>query len=246
MSAKPLSTDQLAKLGTIDSPTIANIIELFKVRSRIADYTSYLIKALYPKLPPAVGYAITGEYRTGYPSTTEDGYGALSDFIESGAAIDGPLFAVIQDLDDTPRAAVYGDIVASSLQRFGCVGLLSNGAGRDLEQVEALNFPCFASSVIVSHGDCHFENIGQTVTVAGLKVRPGDLLHGDGNGVIKIPHNIAAGVAAMADDFLAAENDVLAYLKRDDATPAGLGKMHTALKQRLTELSKKAQALIEQ
>ena len=63
-------------------------------------------------------------------------------------------------------------------------------------------------------------HVGQTIRVAGLNVSQGDLLHGDGNGVTRIPVAIAADVA---DEFVAAEKIILDYAKGPDKkTPDGL------------------------
>ena len=57
MSPRTLNAEELAQLRNVDSPTVANVIELFDFRSYIAGYTNLTLKAVYPKLPPAVGYA---------------------------------------------------------------------------------------------------------------------------------------------------------------------------------------------
>ena len=56
----------------------------------------------------------------------------------------------------TLRAATYGEIMVTTFQKFGFSGLITSGAARDIEQVDRLQFPCWASSVIVSHGYCRF------------------------------------------------------------------------------------------
>src|SRR5258705_196508 len=78
---------------------------------------------------------------------------------------------------------------------FGAVGLITSGAGRDLDQVEALNFPCFTDGTICAHGYCHFVSLNLPVHVGGVMIHQGDLLHGDRNGVTTIPNDIAAAVA---------------------------------------------------
>ena len=63
MNSEILDAAQLAKLQKVDSPTIANVIELFDLRSYAAGYSNLTLKAIYPKLPPAVGYAVTATFR---------------------------------------------------------------------------------------------------------------------------------------------------------------------------------------
>ena len=89
---------------------------------------------------------------------------------------------------------------------------MTNGAGRDLDPVRALDFPVFTGSTISAHGYCRTLHVGLQVRVGGLVVNQGDLLHGDRNGVTGIPVGIAAAVAEVAGEFVAAEAIVLDYL----------------------------------
>jgi regulator of RNase E activity RraA len=90
---------------------------------------------------------------------------------------------------------------------------VTNGAGRDLEQVRALKYQVFTGSTICSHGYCHMLHLGLPIRVGSLMVNQGDLLHGDANGVTSIPIEIAAEVADIGREFLAAEELVMKYVK---------------------------------
>jgi regulator of RNase E activity RraA len=93
---------------------------------------------------------------------------------------------------------------------------VTNGGGRDLEQVKALGYPVFTGNTIVSHGYCHMLHLGLPVRVGGLMVNQGDLLHGDANGVTNIPIELVTEVAAVTEEFLAAEDIIMDYVKSDD------------------------------
>src|SRR5262249_12524511 len=160
-----------------------------------------------------VGYAVTATFRSGYPSGKQESYGDMPALIEAALAIPEPRIAVFQDLDDPPRAATYGEVMATSFQAFGFVGLITSGAARDIEQGRAFKFPCWASSTIVSHGYPRIIDIGVPVTVGGLQVKPGELLHADANGIIEIPQSIAPLVAELCAPFMDAERAVLGYLQ---------------------------------
>ena len=212
----PLLTEkQLSILQQVDSPTIANVIELFDVRSRIAGYANQTIKAVYPELPPAVGYAVTATFRAAYPAEEGDSYGGLPQLIEDSLQIPEPRIIVFQDLDDPPQAATYGEVMATTFQSFGFSGLITSGAARDIEQVRRMRFPCWASSVNVSHGYCHFLASNMPVVVGGLQIKPGDLLHADANGIVSIPHSLAAGVAELCLPFIEAEQVVIDHLRSE-------------------------------
>ena len=102
---------------------------------------------------------------------------------------------------------------------FGCVGLITSGAGRDLQQVRPLDFPVFTSGTICSHGYVHILEAHVPVHVGGIMVYPGDLLHGDCNGVTTIPAEIAVAVAEACPEYMSAEAVVLDYLKGGGTDP---------------------------
>ena len=94
---------------------------------------------------------------------------------------------MFQDLDSPVMSATFGEVMCTTYKAFGAAGLITSGSGRDLDQVEAMNFPCFTDGTICAHGYCHILQISVPVHVGGVMVHPGDLLHGDRNGVTTIP-----------------------------------------------------------
>lgn len=229
-----VTVETLAKLATYDSPTICNVIELFDIRPRNRGYMDHRVKSNFPELPPMVGFACTAAFRSDAPPAGGDAYGSIQAQLEQFAKLPGPAVVVFQDLDDPPAAAVFGEVMCSSYQGFGSAGLVTNGAGRDLEQVRALKYPVFTGSTICSHGYCHMLHLGLPVRVGGLVVNQGDLLHGDANGVTSVPLDLATEIADLAAEFLAAEEPIMAYVKAS-------GPKTTA---RYSELRKEFQATV--
>jgi regulator of RNase E activity RraA len=125
MLHETLTTDQLKALQKVDSPTIANVIELFNVRSYVAGYSNLSLKAVYPELPSAVGYAATATFRPAYPAEAGDSYGGMPQLIADSISIQEPRIVVFQDLDEPPQAATYGEVMASTFQKFGFAGLIT-------------------------------------------------------------------------------------------------------------------------
>jgi 4-hydroxy-4-methyl-2-oxoglutarate aldolase len=208
-----VSKETLTTLARFDSPTICNVIELFDIRPRNRGYMDGRIKSSFPELPPIVGFACTAAFRSDAPPAGGDAYGSIGAQLEQFAKLPGPPIVVFQDLDDPPAAAVFGEVMCSTYQAFGSAGLVTNGAGRDLEQVRALKYPVFTGSTIVSHGYCHMLHLGLPMRVGGLMVNQGDLLHADANGVTNIPPEIASEVADVSAEFVAAEDIVMRYVK---------------------------------
>ena len=208
-----LTPEVLKKLTKFDTPTICNVIELFDVIPRNRGYMDARVKCNFPEFPPVIGYACTASFRSDAPPKGGDAYGSIQKQLEQFEQLPGPAMVVFQDLDDPPAAAVFGEVMCSTYQAFGSAGLITNGAGRDLEQVRALKYPVFTGSTICSHGYCHMLHLGLPVRVGGLMVNQSDLLHGDANGVTSIPIDIAAEVADVAEEFIAAEDIVMKYVK---------------------------------
>lgn len=134
--------------------------------------------------------------------------------------------------------------MCTTYKAFGAVGLITSGAARDLDQVEAMSFPCFSDGVICAHGYCHFVQINVPVHVGGVMIHPGDLLHGDRNGVTSIPNALASAVAQACPEMAAAESIVLDYLKAGQVTVAGFNDARKACKDRIDALARKLKSRI--
>jgi 4-hydroxy-4-methyl-2-oxoglutarate aldolase len=217
----PITQQTLDKLAEFDTPTISNVIELFDVVPRNGGFMDGRIKSGFPELPPMVGFASTAAFRCDAPPAGGDGYGGMENQLETFAALPGPAVIVFQDLDDPAVGATFGEVMCSTYKAFGSVGLITSGGGRDLDQVRALDYPVFTGSTICSHGYCHILHIGMPVRVGGLMVNQGDLLHGDANGVTRVPIEIAAAVGDIAQEFVDAERIVLDYVQGEGAERSG-------------------------
>jgi regulator of RNase E activity RraA len=229
----------LELLRKFDSPTVCNVIELFDHRPRTAGFMDGRIQACFPKLPPMVGYASTATFRSAAPPRAGTVYSSLLEQVGSFPELPGPAVIVFQDLDNPVSAATFGEVMCSSYKAFGAVGLITSGAGRDLDQVEALRLPCFTNGTICAHGHCHIVQGNVPVHVGGVMVHPGDLLHGDRNGVTTIPSEIASAVAHACADFVAAEAVVLDYLRAGRVDPKGFAAAHTECRERIETLARR-------
>jgi 4-hydroxy-4-methyl-2-oxoglutarate aldolase len=207
--------DLVASLRKIDSPTIANAIELAGIRPRTEGFVGQDIRCIYPDLPPMVGYAVTCTV----DSTTEGRQGiGFNRLYALLAAAPKPAVVVMQDIGPRPdRACHAGEIMASVMKRLGAVGILTNGGLRDVHQVRALaDFQLFSSGLVVSHGNPICLSVGEPVTTSELHINSGDLLHGDVNGVVLIPSGCADTVLDAARQVLAREEELLRYIAGPD------------------------------
>ena len=227
--------DRLAKF---DTPTICNAIELFDVRPRNTGYMDGSVQCNFPEFPPVVGFAVTASFRSSAPPASGDAYDAMDEQVKLFEAQPGPAVVVIQDLDEPPVAAVFGEIMCTTYKAFGAAGLVTNGAGRDLDQVRDIGFPVFTGSTICSHAYCHLLDVGKPVHVGGLDVMTGELMHGDINGVTSIPLDIATEVAEVARQVVDAEKNLLDYLSTPgEKSPDKVATLRNELKDALTQIS---------
>lgn len=224
MTTPAVSSDLLAQLAKYDTPTVCNVIELFNVRPRNTGYMNHTIQACFPQLPPMVGFALTSTFRSMSAPREGDVYASMSRQVEAFAELPGPPVIVFQDLDEPIAAATFGEVMCTTYQAFGAQGLITSGTGRDLDQVEAIKFPVFTSGTTCAHGYCHIVSVSVPVTVGGLTVFNGDLLHGDRNGVTTIPLNIASEVPGACQELMDAEEIVLKYVKAPNPTASGLAE----------------------
>ncbi len=243
MLEKKIDSTIIDQLKKYDTPTICNVLELFPNQIRTSGYTDKRLQACYPKLPPMVGYAFTASFRSASPPRQGDVYSGLQQQVEWMEKNKGPHVIVFQDLDEPSVAATFGEIMCTTYQKFGAVGLITSGTGRDLDQVEALQFPCFTQGTICSHGYCQIIDIQIPVRVAGLTIHPGDLLHGDRNGVARIPIEQIEDVVLGCQEYMAAEGIVLDYLRQGKVTASGYQQArdgcHEAIKKIATRLQSK-------
>jgi regulator of RNase E activity RraA len=209
-----LTPEQLARLASYDSATIANAIEHFKVRPQIEGYASMDIRCQMGDYPPMVGYAVTCTA----DSTTED-YTTPNQLYNLYKAIEAagkPAIVILKDVSQNRRRSCHaGDVMSSTFNALGAVGLVTDGGVRDLAGIRqrAPGFNVFAAGTVVSHGMPRIVEVGVTVELGGLTIRPGDLLHGDANGLVSIPHSVAAKVHEAADAVLKKEAETVAMVR---------------------------------
>lgn len=207
-----LTPAQLDELRRIDSPTIANAIETFEIRPRVSGYVGYDIRCIFPDLPPTVGYAVTCTV----DSTTEGregiGFNALYELLRDAPK---PAVVVMQDVGtDRLHSCHAGEVMSTRMKSLGAVGILTDGGLRDANEVRALGgFQYFCAGLVVSHGNPICVSVGDEVTISGMKVRLGDLLHGDLNGVVHIPDECAADVAEAAYRIWERENETMREIR---------------------------------
>lgn len=199
MKSEPLPLAQLDQLREFSTSVVASAIEVFDVRLPNVGFANATLRCQFPDLAPVIGYAVTARIRSSDPPMEGRNYYQRLDWWEHIQTMPAPRIIVIEDTDRPPGLGAFvGEVHANILAALKCVGVVTNGAVRDLREVRAIGFQMFAGNVSVSHAYAHIFDFGGAVNVGGLKVGPGDLIHGDLNGVLNVPIEIAARIPEVA------------------------------------------------
>ena len=189
-----LAPEDLDKLRQFTAPTVANSIEVFKVRPRNTGFMNSDVGCLFPEMGVMVGYAVTAKIRAA-EKPAEGNALPPGEHWENILKTPAPRVVVVQDLDNPPAVgSFWGEVNGNIHRALGCVGVVTDGGVRDLDEVRVLGFHFFARAAIVSHAYIHIVESGTPVEVGGVQISPGDLIHADQHGVQTVPLEIAAKI----------------------------------------------------
>ena len=195
MSEHP--AELLVQLATIDTPTVCNALEVAAPKRRGYGYTVEPLVCTRPELGVMVGYARTATIRAQHPADPRPNPGDYYDYIDNGGP--KPAISIIQDLDGEARGygSFWGEVNSNIHKGLGCLGVITDGSVRDLPDV-AEGFQMLADRIGPSHAFVHVVSFGSAITVSGMSVNDGDLVHADQHGAVVIPHDVADKVMDAA------------------------------------------------
>lgn len=190
-----------------------------------------------PQMGPMTGFAVTVVIQPSNADTPVDRSSAWSQYRRYVASISGPKIVVIQDLDKpNVVGAFWGEVSSMAHRALGCVGTITDGAIRDLDEMTAVGFKALARRLAVSHAYSAPLRWGCDVEVYGVNVKPGQLLHADKHGFLIIPQEdehavleaarfldnleCATKLAAAWNTTEVAADDLLARLDEADSLAA--------------------------
>lgn len=167
-----------------------------------------------------VGTAVTATMRAAAPG--EDAV-PVAELHRAILAVGGPAVVVMQDIDETPGAGAFlGEVNGTLLDVLGITGFITNGRVRDETDLQRMGFAVHAAGLCVAREHMRITAIGVPVRVAGLDVRPGDLLHGDQHGVLRIPHATVDRLPALAEAVREEEQAIVTWARSADFTAEAL------------------------
>jgi regulator of RNase E activity RraA len=219
--AKQSTQQMLEELKRFDTPSITNVVATYPTSPTCLGlynpwtenwYTDQTIRCMYPELGRLVGYAVTCVY--GLP---DPGFNRLTwaDVVDALDAMPKPTILVLQQKfppEIAGKVGLAGGNMVSAMKAVGCVGLISNGPSRDLDEVRPMKFQYMLTGVTAGHGAMAVQAINTPVSVGGMDVSPGEIIHMDENGAVKFP----------ADKLEAVLENVRKLQKEEEARMAAL------------------------
>ncbi len=225
--AKPTDQKMLEELKKFDTPSITNVVATYPGSPLCLGlynpwtenwYTDQTVRCMFPELGRTAGYAVTCVY--GMP---DPGFSRLTfmDVVDALDASPRPTILVLQQKyppEIAGKVGLAGGNMVSAMKAVGCLGLLSNGPSRDVDEIRPMKFQYMLSGVTPGHGAMAVHAVNVPVTVAGMDVAPGEIIHMDENGACKFP---AGRLEAVLDN-------VRALQKEEEARMGALRKARSA------------------
>ena len=220
-----LTRQQLDALGKLQTCAAANAIETFNVIPRDQGFIRPEVRSIFPEMGNMIGYAVTGLI-SAKTQPTDHMRIARTEWFDYVLSIPEPRVIVLQDLDYPDVIGSYwGEVQSNVHKALGCVGTVTDGGVRDLDEMREGGFFAFATEVLVSHAYVHMVEYGTPVTIGGLTVNPGDIMLGDQHGVLRLPKDIATDIPKAVDEVEVGERKIIDFCKSADFTVDGLKEL---------------------
>ena len=203
----------LQELQKYNTPSITNVVATYPEQPYCLGlynpwhenwYTDQSIRCMFPELGPIVGYAVTCVY--GLPDPNFQRL-SMVDLLEALEASKKPSIVVFQQKfppEIAGKVGLAGGVMTTVFKAVGCVGAISNGPSRDMDEIREMNFQYLISGVTPGHGGMALRAVNVPVSVAGMDVSPGELVHMDEHGACKFP---ADKMGAVIENMQAIEED---------------------------------------
>ena len=184
----PLTHEEILELKRWNTPTIYNGWEQITKHDPGRDaFNLEPVRDYMPQMGPMVGRAVTIVFEPSNPEHKKKP-GVGGQYRKYVASVAGPKIVVVQDLDKPGTVgSFWGEVNANVHRALGCVGTITDGAIRDVDEMTNAGFKALARTLCVGHAYSAPVRWNVEVEVFGRKVRPGDLIHADKHGFLVIP-----------------------------------------------------------
>ena len=206
----------LQQLADFDTALLANTIGYIDSTPVSEWYMGGSIQSLTPTVGPSVGVAMTMEL----DSSSPDNVASAELYYEMLKQIERtpePVMLVIKAAGSRPdHECILGDGMAKMLHSVGCVGVVTDGGVRDLEGILSVPFGVYARGRTIHHTPLRFTRINLPVSVGGISVAPGEIIHANAGGVIKLPRSSLERLPALATEMRSFESAAHGVFRRTD------------------------------
>ncbi len=220
MSEKTISPELYKLLQSVDTPTVCNAIEVAQGKRGFANFTRKTMLVSTTSNPPMVGFARTAKIAAVEPPTEPADVikARRMQYFREMAAGPRPSVAVIEDVDFPDCiGAWWGGVHTAVHNGLGLCGAVTNGVMRDLDDMQP-EFTVLAGSIGPSHGFVHVRELGTPVSVFGMQVAQGDLLHADQHGALVIPEEVIPDLFNSINILVDTESIILDPAREPDFT----------------------------
>ena len=195
-----LSHSELLQLKRWNTPTIYNGWEQITKHDASRDaFNLEPTEDFMPQMGPMVGYAVTVVCEPSNPKHRQDFPDAVDESFRYLASVPGPKILVLQDLDKPATVGSYwGEVNSNRHRSLGCVGTITDGAIRDVDEMANAGFKALARRLCVGHAYSWPVRWGCEVEVFGRTIMPGQLIHADKHGFLAIPPGEEQGLLEAA------------------------------------------------
>ena len=222
-----LSPVELEALRKNSTPSVCNAVETFKVQNRTEGFIKEDIHPFFPELGVMVGYAATARASAASPPTQAQ-TALRYELMHLLLTLPEPRIVVIEDIDSPDRLGAFcGEVQTNLHQSLGCIGTVTNGGVRDLDEVRAMKFQFFAKRAIPSQAYVHLVDVGRPVTIGGLTINTGDIIHGDAHGVTRVPIEVAREIPSAAKRIEEKEQEIIRYCRSSEFSIEGLKQLQS-------------------
>jgi 4-hydroxy-4-methyl-2-oxoglutarate aldolase len=209
-------------LRTIDTPTLCNAVELLRVRPQSHGFAPLQLRCLFPDFGRMCGFAVTAHVETVTAMEPLSGAG-FYELFEAVQSSPKPAIVVMQEIGGhNDYAAHCGEVMATIFTRLGAIGLVSDCGVRDVPEVRALGMHYFARGRVASHAHFRVVRSSVPVQILGLPIRPGELIHGDENGLMTLPDMSHEQISDAVNQVRNRERALMDYIRSAEFTLDGL------------------------
>jgi regulator of RNase E activity RraA len=213
--------ENLDELEQFDTPSVSNVVATYPDDPlclglydpwQVDWYTDETMECQYPELGPTAGYAVTCVFGPPDPDFDRLGFGDVVDALDEAPA--QSMLAIKQDFPDeiAGHVGLTGGNTTAAIQSVGCVGCVADGPGRDIDEIRPMEFQYLLTGTTPAHGEMAVHAVNVPVSLRGIDVAPGEIIHMDETGAIKFPADRIDDVLSNVKELVAREDDLQGQL----------------------------------